>query len=523
MHTILRTLALAGAGLAAACGGDATVGLSLGFGSGTGGTAGLTLVYGSSSPGRSGNPAPARSDLLVLLVREGEPPRGDLQLADPDNPASLRTLAPAGSYQQARAVTAGALDPATGVPVGLHERVALYTRDNRFYLVSLLKAESAAPVRVSSEAAADTACNLRVETDYADFARSAVVYELPGADGSCTASADNPVRLVRLGMGETQAPRQARRPVAALRDGAGAIVGWLAVDGQTLRRVDADFNPVATVLSPVASVSLLGQDVTGRSLALLVDGAIRNFDSGTHTLGPSRHRPPGGVAQVAADCTQLFYVAAGDATRIYRLPFADSGLPQVWVQDALARVEAILVAGQRLVYLRNDGLDRGVRSVPRGGQAIPVPTPLASGALSNVEVSRSRVFYRRLGADGVEWAGTVAETGGGAFELAGARWLGRTRAAAADPVSCSLPAHALVRAEGMAGGTLAGARLQGVEPGSGAAIAALGALPAGVEGFAVDGRGALGLGLATGGSARDWFLLDPARGSSLARLTTGIR
>jgi hypothetical protein len=137
-----------------------------------------------------------------------------------------------------------------GQVTGLHTRYALYFKGNRLYQIDHEPAMGAPQGMLLSTLMPSDVCASGSEpqvsdqsaSDLVDASRSWVFLAAP-VSGACATSSDS-YRAVRMSMTGSDSALTIGEPVAAIRDGNGAITGYVVRNGADFQRVDANLaNP----------------------------------------------------------------------------------------------------------------------------------------------------------------------------------------------------------------------------------------------------------------------------------------
>lgn len=423
---------------------------------------------------------------------------GGLSAVDPASPTSPITVEAGDDFVTVSAFESGTYNSTTKTVTSLHTHALLYAKDDgKLYKVSALKSGSLMPVQVSSESEADELCEgataLSAVTDFAHPDDSQYVYALPGADGDCE-TGDDEWKMVRLGMGASDVPVMAKRPVAELGDFAtGAIAGWLVFEAGALKKCDAAFANCGAPLKTVVGAPQFGDFVQlGLGLndrVLEIDGEIFVYDGQTNNTlsAPVFAVPTGTVAgPFAADDSHVYF--AHEKT-IYRFPADGSAAVTVVAVEA-----EDIIAGQMATTASNvvyhtgaKGAGKHLRAVAKtGGTSSVLASAAGTDDLMLMAVAGNRIYYNIRNTGIVNGmftvtpvaAGVVDENGGGKSEQAGAYWIaGGTYPTTVDfskTGTQGFQPQRVIRAD--ASGTLTS-----FDTATSASVASLGFLPADVD------------------------------------------
>ena len=428
------------------------------------------------------------------------------------------------------------LRDATFVPpttiADLHDRWLVFRSGNFLFRVSLLKSDLPLPVQLSSESSADQMCRV-VSAVWTSSHGDRIVYELPGADGACDSTGDNDYRLIRLDMGPNDAPLPAKLVVTPI-DTPGTFLGWLAIDGQELKRYDPDFTPVQTVAGfNTGAAAVTSGDVYGTTVLLRIDDSLRAYGLASGALSASLYTFSNASFFSLQDATSTYIfetpdgAPGGGASKILRVPSDGSAPATPLVTEAGIVVLANLTAN-RIAYQLATPAGSTIKTLPKAGGAT---TLIDQGGFADSlvlwQTHGVSVYYNKSALLGSARAITVNEDGSGPVEATDALWVGFTRPATCDIATsdlCSVP-DKLLRAEGpgLTAANLGGAALNSYAAGTNQLVATLGTLPGGtIFVFAVSVAGDKGLAsvstLGGGSAATRLHYFDAGTAGSLAQV-----
>lgn len=215
--------------------------------------------------------------------------QGSIGAVDPANPASPISVE-AGPVSGAATIIHGTYTAATHSVSDLHPRTAIYAKDGKLWKVSALKGGAPTPVRLSSEDGANTVCYHTTDVDFANHNNAAYIYSLPGVDATCY-TADDTLKMVKVGMSGTEAPidLKTKRPVTAIMDTqTGALKGWLATDGSSLSRYDANFGNAVQIANFSVGAEEMATYGINR-IFLRIDDKLRMYNADTGNLSAPLH------------------------------------------------------------------------------------------------------------------------------------------------------------------------------------------------------------------------------------------
>lgn len=397
-------------------------------------------------------PAPARPSSALtetrLFFRE-EP--GGLWWVDPAGP-TVPDLIEAGPIRGPRPIFDGTLDPANNRLDDYHLRAVVYSKDDgsgkgNIYRVSALKRDSPAPFQISNEAEAGALCGVpAVASDLAENENSRYLYTLPGPDGSCT-TADDILKLVRIGMTATEAPIRIPPNLTPLihlvGPDTGAITGWLAVDTQNntkLVRCDANLQNCSCDPNPqecnreiaafTTSVAVLGQNFLRDRMVLRVDDTIYSY----HTAGEGTRSAPlytirGTVADLSwdFDATDVYL---SDGRVLWKVPFdGNDGEDTSFLMQENGVISNVKLTANKVVYFVPLGTaEMTLRAADKQGGTSRILLQTETESLSFATSESDWVYYERStsGTGAASHFGSIRDDGTGKNEVDDAKLLGAT-------------------------------------------------------------------------------------------------
>lgn len=352
--------------------------------------AGLLASCGGSGDGGSGGGGGASTPATYLFFTSGA--SAALGAVDPANatPAGLITVEPnAAVIAGVNPVYAGSYDAAVLRITGVHHHAVIYFKDvggaQQIFKAGALTGATPVPVRVSSasfvSSGATALCppgSMTVYSDYANPDNSRIVYTQAGADTTCSTT-DDAVSMAALSASSTTAPGSGpagASVIRELRDGSGAITGWIMKVGTNLRRYQADMATFQPLAASVTSVSYLASGAAGREFLALNTGSglqVSVFD-GTNVL-----KSPGNLVapltanfDCKADGTYLFCAdtTPGSGRTIRRLPLDGSATWTAIYTGFSETMTGIVLSQNRVLFkdTQNSGANlldlSGVPKVP---------------------------------------------------------------------------------------------------------------------------------------------------------------
>lgn len=472
----------------------------------------------------------------------------DLSAVDSANPASPITVESENVLQGDSIVdngdsvfVFGTYDATSKTLSDLHGHAIVYAKANgKLYKVNAMKSGGVpVPVQLSSESAADKICQVvQHATDFSNPNNSQYVYRISGGNSVCNDS-DDVYKMVRLGMGTTDAPILAKEPVAALRNWSttGLISGWLVNDAGALKRCDANFSNCGASLKSllnggvypygVSGASDLG-DGSNRVLLEIVDSLDAShyvYDDNAKTLSA----PVSDLSYLGNDTNKLYFVGDGTGKKgIYSAPIDGSAAATLLVAESVDIFD-LRITSNKLVYTTNTATRTELKAVAKTGVA---PTTLeTSEGLMSIEidaVNGDHVFYTVFKA-GVPAAGVVDSDLTNKSVTPAAMWIGHAIA----PSSSFARTHeyifptTIIRVEGYdalgTGKGFADGTLRSFDTASKAQVAVLGTVPSDINRMNCGyGNGEFEPNLLCEGSALgqiDIFFVNAETSNSLVRVT----
>jgi|GEM_PF-2419101 len=418
--------------------------------------------------------------------------KGDaLWAVDPANP-STPVQFDSGTIGE-REIYHGAWDATNSRVTALHKRTVVYAKDGRLYKVSALKDDTLTPTQVSSEADVTTLCNRGMVPDFAGQDNSVYLYEMPGPDSTCSTASDNILKMVRVGMNSTDNPIVAKQVMTtepifsndrfmALWDKtSGAIIGWLAREGQNLVRCNQNFEN-CTALSPFATtIRNLGGNVFTGQIILLIDSNLHAYNISTGALSQSLYTSLGSTPTGGrSDATHLYFRDAGS---ILRVPL-DGSAPASPLVTESGNLRFFNLTSNSVVYtvFSTSSTTTSLKVISKAGGTPSTLVPFTTD-FTELEVVAGNWLYYQKGST----AGKIMDDGTGGTEIPNARWVGQI--ASADS-SYSVPAfgsgstfeiQTILWVEGCSISSCAGGTLKSLDAPTNTGEIVLGTLPSDIS------------------------------------------
>jgi hypothetical protein len=340
------------------------------------------------------------------------------------------------------------------------------------------------PERFSTESGLNKVCDgTQTHTDFANADRSTYLYELPGADGVCQTRGDNQWRMVTLATATQDNPLPAYAPISPLRDPSnGALIGWLAIDGNSLSSYNAQFQNPALLSSFRGDVETLS--VTLTAIALRIDEEIRIYTTSTANLSPPIHTRSDSVQFALNDGQSLYFL---DGSTLYTAPFDGSRAATPLVTEAnTVGIGNVTLTPGKLVYTARDITQNltAVKAIAKeGGVSVAIANYALNQTLFLAGSAASSAYFNIFSPSGRS-ALYIRDDGGEKREISAAWWAGSTL-----PTSANGSASMVLIEGYTANGAFANGRLTAYDAGSDSVKAELGNLPSDIQSVAVTGVG----------------------------------
>jgi hypothetical protein len=493
------------------------------------------------TPAENPPPGGASNGFFVFDYSDGSAPERDLLAVDPADASKTFVVAAAGQYRVLGApIVTGTVDQSTKVVSELHNHAIVYVDRRTGTLAKASAAKPGAPtvVQLSSESGAGPICSesARFHVDYAAPDQTTVLYAFAGPDNNCATELDNRWRLVRLDMGASASPFEAKPPLLrVVNPTTGKPDGWLALDNNRVVKVDNEFVVVNTFAE--------GFQTTARALAndlILLDDVLFRVEGGPleltrrHTLAADTT-----MGLFERDTDNVYFVevpnaGAGALRRVLKLTVAGNDDPtELAVEES--DVRSLALTDNRVVFLIRDGASDVLKSAAKTGGAAAQPIA-TEPSIAPVFGAGTKFYYQLAAASppaqfAEPTAVVVGEDGLNRLSTVGARWVAvlpgvsRFNAVTGDGFS-AIPK--LIQVDGFDAGDHSGGSVRSFDAATGNPIAGLGTLPTGA--FASFSAVVTNQGDATtiaaanrAGGLRDSFFIDANRADSLKRLTNTIQ
>ncbi len=278
---------------------------------------------------------------------------GSISMIDLANPSVAPIMVEARSTVGEAGLWHGAIDVAGQRATDLHTRTIIYGTADGIYKISALKGDPKTPVQVSNEMGVAEMCKYQWASDFADHNDTIYLYKMPGADTSCGTS-DDEWKMVRVGMDATMDPVIAKEMDLEIYDTAsGAIIGFLAFEGNKIIRCDQNFLSCSDVVSFVSNGEVLEDNPFIGTAILWVDDKLYRYNIATSTLSEALHTFSGGIPPRSVtsdtDGTNLYFA---DGNELYQLPLDGSATASLLTTAiAVGEINEINMTTNRVVYV----------------------------------------------------------------------------------------------------------------------------------------------------------------------------
>jgi len=470
--------------------------------------------------------------------KEGTPPpttslffqSGSISALDPADPAAPPVVIESAATQEAQGILHGTIDFTNQKITGIHTRTIIYANidDGKLYKIDTSKPP--VPVQVSNETGGAAFCDphgAENEPDLSDHGKSVYIYQVPGNDGSCFTT-DDVWKMVRLNMTASDSPITAKPIVTVLNDtSTGAIIGFLAFEGNKLVGCDQNFLNCSDVLSFTTDAEELGSNFSG-DVILLVDDKLFHYDESTGVLSPPLHFLGASLGAFSdGDGTNLYFE---DGNKIFKLPMDGSANASLFQTEPPGNtIEEITVTPNNVVYTTTTNSvlpETTLKVASKSGGAATDLIPATTDTLSIFTfIAGDSIYYDRASST-THTRGVIKDDGTGNVEIPNAGWLGLTGSTIL--LDDGIVIEKMIWAEGCSFDFpfCAGATLKSIDAATQSGELVLGTIPSDIQGIGFFGLfgsvgGILGSGPATAGLfENDIFFVNPDQANSLKRITT---
>ncbi len=380
--------------------------------------AACAALLGACNGGGSSDPTPPPPGAVRFVAPED----GSFVAAvNPANPNATLVAPAQGSYAGKRLFRTATVNTVTQTFSGYAASTIVYKGANGgIFKMDLLTTTAPAPVPLSSESAAtlDDTCSYNpgpnlvgtfVTSDFVNPANSAYFYRVPGPSGQCGKS-DDIVRMVKQGMSATDAPIPALMPLAVARSAAGAVTGYVAVQGSTVTLFDANFanaRVLYTAPAPIALAYRLSSPpgVASTSGVFSVDGNIVYLDYANASASAllMALAQPMLRALAASSAEALYFVdtatsgsaaSSNTSSTVYRMPLnGTSGPVALAVEPTRITALQLPLGSSTLVYsVTPAGGSYTLKSLPVTG-GTPTTVLATAGNAGSFSAVSSNVYY----------------------------------------------------------------------------------------------------------------------------------
>lgn len=457
----------------------------------------LTVLVFAGCDGGGGGSAPAATQTDTYHFYAGS-----LHAVDAANPANPLVV-DSEAQDDDTVIVHGTIDNATGTVTDLHARTVVYAKGGKLYKVSALKGATPTPVQLSS--ADDVRYIDTTAPDIANHNNAQVVYY---------GASDDSYKMVRVGMGTTDAPVPAKETLAPLYNRTGAIIGWLAFDYinnvDVVRRYDPNFQSGKDVIAFTDGIAFVESTID--DIFLEVDNDLYAYHVATEELRKLTTTATGirYYYYTVKDGEYLYVSDGGD--NILRVSLTNPTAAEVFVPTADTWAAPLGFTDTKLVYYQGGKL----MAKPKAGGE---PLLLASGV--DFWGAKGTTVYYEAWKDGIPTAVAVRDDGTVLSETASARWVGEASSNTFDPWVSTTPQYLIMATGWKDDGTgFAGGTLQSFDTATNGLVATLGTIPADIRIIWVYGQiGGDVLGSAWDTNDNDIFFMNLKTPNSLIRVS----
>jgi hypothetical protein len=438
---------------------------------------------------------------------------GSIGAVDPLNPSSPVTVELAETEGEAGVLHA-TWDGLTGDLTGAHLRTIVYASNGKLFKVNALKSGSLTPSQVSNETAATGICDAFAELDFSNHNNAVYIYELPGPDTDCIGDTDNIWKMVRVGMSSSNNPITIKKMVETLYNEFNlSIIGFLAIDGNTLVRCDQNFQGCSQVSPFTISVESLRYNPFVGVAVLQIDGKLYTYDVSQGVLSSSSlHTLSGGTsASVPSemDATHFYFA---DGPKLLRLPLTGISQASLLVQESSGEIVELEQTRNRVAYIVLNNFStpqtQSLKTISKSGGISTIVAQPTADFISMMIATRDFVYYQQ------ELTSVAVREDGLKREVAGAVWVGFT-------YNSSLFVAKVIRVDGCTPSSCAGGVLKSADADTNSSEIVLGNLPSDFANppfFFGIGSDSLGAAFDAQGNL-DVFYVKPGQANSLIRVT----
>lgn len=239
--------------------------------------------------------------------------------------------------------------------------------------------------------------------DAVDASRSWTLFRTRGVDQQCNTKDDGHVG-VRMNMSANDAPRSIGEPVAAIHASNLALEGWLVRSGQTIMRVNSEFeNPVAMFTLPGDDLHVIDSVDSASNLFIFSSGkALYSWNTGASAGSPSlitAFAEDESVDRLDAIDDKSVFILIGNSTgrtRVVRYDVATKITSPIGSVSDFANGNPEMALTPTRVILR-DPFTGTVVALPRsGGIPTTIYTQAEGAGLTDITIAGERIWIVSL-------------------------------------------------------------------------------------------------------------------------------
>ncbi|MDH5799495.1 MAG: Ig-like domain-containing protein [Gammaproteobacteria bacterium] len=380
--------------------------------------------------------------------------------------------------------------------VSFHEpSLLLYAGANNLWKMDLAVGSDLTPTALLAQNYSDLCA---IETDVDNLlVRAQVFYELPGADNSCTDTADNTRWMFGVTKSQNSTPVEITGyvdqlsttrsrtlvTVGSINGGAISVSGFIAVSGNEIRHYNTDFSShsVVTMFSDLNSIDL-EYDFDQDGGFMLVDRSLYWYSTATSTLSASRFDMLANTSGSSLDCdhSECFFFNR-DASNVnsdanfYRLPSDGSAAASTFytVTGGMGDTHSSVVTADD--YIIAKGNTGELIAINRTTPAIRTLDTGTDGFVIGVN---QKLYYNARGNAVIRnFNGTSAQ------EFSNAAWVGSIYSGFNITNSTTLNDRLILAKQAAGQTTLANATLESINPATDTVDVQIGTLPANTDFF----------------------------------------
>jgi hypothetical protein len=322
--------------------------------------------------------------------------------------------------------------------------------------------------------------------------------------------------------------------VTEITDAQGNLIGWLAIDGNQLKRYSADFSSGQTVTTFTTDVAYISTNIGPTIILLRIDNALRAYNVSTNALSTSLydfvHSFAGCCGGQDATFTYFFDTepnVLSATSKIIRLPSDGSAAATTLVTETgFIAVQQGLTTNRVVYSLLAQDNTLSIKTVAKTGGlgTLLESVSFFDASLDFAAVKQTTVYYNNtpVSGTGVK-AVRINEDGTGKVETTDAIWAGVTMPTTCEWITdgfCHWP-DKILRLEGAGINVISvtGATVKSYLAANNSFVATLGTIPAGIETFLANSEfGNRGLATVSSSFAVGLFYFDAGTANSLVKV-----